>query len=100
MSVLSLDIIKQHLNIPCDYIGDDGLLELERDAAEAYAVTFLDLEDDEDVAEEMLEKPQIQQALLMLIATLYNSRESEVYSGTQETKAFERLLYQYKTWSV
>ena len=100
MSVLSLEIIKQHLNIPSDYTGDDGLLELERDAAEAYAVTFLDLEDDDDVAEEMLEKPQIQQALLMLIATLYNSRESEVYSGTQETKAFERLLYQYKTWSV
>lgn len=100
MSVLSLEIIKQHLNIPSDYTGDDGLLELERDAAEAYAVAFLDLEDDDDVAEEMLEKPQIQQALLMLIATLYNSRESEVYSGTQETKAFERLLYQYKTWSV
>jgi hypothetical protein len=48
----------------------------------------------------MLVKPQVQQAMLMLIATLYNSRESEVYSGTQETKAFDRLLYQYKKWSI
>ena len=100
MSVLSLELIKQHLNIPSDYTGDDQLLEQERDSAEAYAVAFLDLEDDEEAASEMLVKPQVQQAMLMLIATLYNSRESEVYSGTQEMKAFDRLLYQYKKWSI
>lgn len=100
MSVLSLELIKQHLNIPSDYTGDDRLLEQERDSAEVYAVAFLDLEDDEEAASEMLVKPQVQQAMLMLIATLYNSRESEVYSGTQETKAFDRLLYQYKKWSI
>lgn len=100
MSVLTISAIKQHLNIPSDYTGDDGLLEQERDAAESYATTFLDLEDDADAAATMLAKPQVKQAVLMLIATLYNSRESEVYSGTQETKAFERLLYQYKRWSI
>lgn len=100
MSVITLEQVKQHLNIPSSYTGDDTLLGSERDAAEAYAVTFLELEDDDDIAAEMLAKPQIQQAVLMLIATLYNSRESEVYSGTQETKAFERLLYQYKPWGV
>lgn len=36
--------------------------------------------------------------MLMLGATLYNNRESEVYSGTQETKAFDRLMYQFKKW--
>ena len=52
MSVLSLELIKQHLNIPSDYTGDDQLLEQERDSAEAYAVAFLDLEDDEEYEEE------------------------------------------------
>lgn len=100
MGVLSLELIKQHLNIPSDFTGDDQLLEQERDSAEAYAVTFLDLEDDDEAAAEALAKPQVKQALLMFIAALYNSRESEVYSGTQETKAFDRLLYQYKKWSI
>lgn len=102
MSVLTIPEIKAHLNIPCDYMCDDELLASERESVEAYAVAFLDLEDDEEAASEILAKPQVKQAMLMMIATLYNSRESEVYSMAipRPTKAFERLLYQYKKWSI
>jgi len=100
MSVLSIDTIKNQLNVPGDFTGDDQLIELERDSVETYTVTFLDLEDDPEAAAEMLTRPQIQQAMIMMIATLYNNRESEVYSETKETKAFERLLYQHKKWGI
>ena len=100
MSVLSLEQVKQHLIIPSSYTGDDALLKAERDSVEAYVFTFLELGDDASHAAGVMELPQVKQAMLMMIATLYNSRESEVYSGTQEMKAFERLLYQFKRWGV
>lgn len=101
MSVLTIPEIKAHLNIPCDYMCDDELLASERESAEAYVTTFLDLEDeDEATITAALSRKQVKHAMLMIIATLYNNRESEVYAGTQEMKAFDRLLYQYKRWSV
>ena len=48
MSVLTIPEIKAHLNIPCDYMCDDELLASERESAEAYVTTFLDLEDEDE----------------------------------------------------
>ena len=101
MSVLTIPEIKAHLVIPCDYMCDDELLASERASVEAYVTTFLDLEDeDEATITAALSREQVKHAMLMMIATLYNNRESEVYAGTQEMKAFDRLLYQYKRWSI
>ncbi|SFF96549.1 head-tail connector protein [Prevotella sp. KH2C16] len=101
---LNLSILKKHLNIPADYAEDDEYLVHLGAVAEAYAATLLEL-DGTDAAtvarrEEILEKPQVKEGLLLLVGTLYNNRESEVYANTQETKAFRRLIYQYKPWSV
>jgi len=101
--MITVDSLKKHLQIPGTFAGDDEYLS--QIAAPSQLVAsgigscryFLDLDDSEE-STAILEKPQVSQAMLMLGATLYNNRESEVYSGTQETKAFDRLMYQFKKW--
>lgn len=105
MDVLSLTIIKQHLNIDSNFTDDDEYLTRLGNTAEGYTAEFLEVSDATDV-EQVTEwttlsaKPQVQQAMLMLVGTMYNNRESEVYSNTSEMKAFKRMLNQFKKWTV
>ena len=95
--MITVGSLKKHLQIPGTFAGDDEYLSQIVDSVIGYCRDFLDLDDSEE-STAILEKPQVSQAMLMLGATLYNNRESEVYSGTQETKAFDRLMYQFKKW--
>jgi hypothetical protein len=98
MHYLELEDIKRQLNIDESYTDDDVYLEFLGDAAEAAVCEYLNRDlCDLFTGEERVEP--IFQCMLMLVADLYNNRESNI-TGVSITKnpTFELLLSIYKEY--
>lgn len=96
---LTLSYAKEHLNLPDDFHDDDNYITELIGVVTAYTTTYLDLTNSED-SQKVMQMPQVVHAMVMMLGTLYNNRESEVYGNTQEMKVFQRLLGQFKYLSV
>ncbi len=95
---LSLETIKDHLQIDQDFHGDDKLLVTELNAAESFIRDYCDNPDlgnfstDEDVPD------ALKAAVLLLIGDLYKNREKSVNSNQKDNPTFEMLLRPYMHW--
>lgn len=99
---LKIKQIKQHLNIDADYTMDDDYLIQLAEVSEQIVQKHID-EKLSDIAEREggeLPKPLLQ-AMLLMIATLYNSRESVSYGATpiEVPLTFNYILSLYKNYN-
>ena len=99
---LNINQIKQHLNIDADYPMDDDYLIQLAEVSEQIVLKHID-EKLSDIAEREggeLPKPLLQ-AMLLLIATFYNSRESVTYGATpiEVPLTFNYILSLYKNYN-
>lgn len=105
--MLSLDLVKNHLNVARDFKEDDILIMTYIDVAERAVLKDLDLKDENDFYDEEGNiKETIQQSILLLIGTWYAHRESAIYGNANKVPhAFEYLNalnhdYGYKKYDV
>lgn len=82
--MLSLKLLKKHLNIEDDFTEDDLYLMQLMEVAEHVVANHLDVTEDKLFNEEGDYKPEIRQAMLLFIGTLYANRESVTYGVTNK----------------
>ncbi len=111
-NVLSLDEIKKHCRIDADFINEDSLLELYRDAAvkEFELKTNRLLYSESSIPDPLPEKAlllnkHIKSALLLLIAYWYENRETALpYAQNSSPKelplAFSYMAMHYRWWNI
>lgn len=93
---ITLDEIKQHLNIEADYHGEDSYLQSLLDAAKVVVQKHI-CEDDIDGMSEEQKKPLIH-AIKLLVGTWYMNRES--LSNLQKgNHSYEYILSLYKNYN-
>ena len=98
---LSLEVVKKHLNIDYNYGVDDLYLEGLMDTAELVVEKYIDnplenLEDDDN----MIPAP-VMHAMLLLIGTYYNTRESvETMTMTPVPHSFDLLCDLYRDYKI
>ena len=85
-SITSFDIVKEHLKIDGD--GENELLQIYTDAAEAYVNEYCDTK--ENRFNEFT--PTIQAAVLLIISDLYENRVAQVEKQLYQNKTVEMLL--------
>lgn len=102
---VSLDRVKQHLNIEATYTEDDNylsfLIEVAEGTVEKHICTNLyDLCKDDGSGNQVLPLP-LQHAILLYIGDLYNSREGNAYgvSVSQVPFSYDYLLSLYKNYA-
>lgn len=99
--MISLELIKKHLNIDADYTEDDTLLTHYRDVA--YKVIYEHLDEDID---RLLSKGDgdipspLLQGILLLIGDFYQSRESVAFNSApvELPLSFNYLMSLYKNY--
>lgn len=93
---ITLDEIKQHLNIELDWHGEDQYLQSLLDAAKVVVQKHI-CEDDIDGMSEEQKKP-LAHAILLLLSTWYMNRES--LSNLQKgNHSYEYILSLYKNYN-
>jgi uncharacterized phage protein (possible DNA packaging) len=94
MSAVSVPELKAQLNLDHDF--DDALLALKIDAAEAYAASFIGTAIPEPIP------AAIRQAVLMLSAHWYETREAAMVGGSAYVVPFgvHDLLQAHRAWVV
>lgn len=101
---LSLELIKQHLNIDPDFTEDDSYLEGLGKVAEEVVQKHIDdklidlceLDEDGRVDYSSLPSPLVH-AMLLFIGNMYQSRESVAFAHSQEIPlSYSYLLALYK----
>jgi uncharacterized phage protein (predicted DNA packaging) len=87
MAYVDLDLVKQNLRLDSD--DEDELLQSMIDAATEYIRPFLDHDPDSDVPPSD-PPPQLQQAMLMLIAAWFENRQTIV--GTSSVREIPKEI--------
>lgn len=102
---VSLELVKQHLNIESSYTGDDSylnfLIPVAEGVVEKHICTNLyDLCKDDGSGNLTLPLP-LQSAILLYIGDLYNSREGNAYGVSVSTVPFsyDYILSLYKNYA-
>lgn len=99
MSYISLEQAKKHLNIEPDFTDDDDYI---MEAVESATIVvekdicqkLVDLEDEEG----QIPRP-LQRAILLMVGTFYNSRETEVYGVLlSETRSYRHIIGLYRNY--
>lgn len=99
MTYLTLEQIKQHLNIDSDYTGDDNYLVALGEVVEAVVEKHIDnsLVSVSDGGEL---PPPLRHAMLLLIGNYYNTRESIAFVQCSEIPlSYNYLLDLFKNYS-
>lgn len=96
MPILNLTEIKHHLRLDSD--DEDAHLSLLAEAAEHYAAEFLDRPVPWlDTEGQPVPVPaSVKVALLLIVADLYENREAQSLSNTQQNPALQNLLMPYR----
>ena len=97
--MLEISLIKQHLNIPESDVSQDAYLAQLSKAADTHARTYLGI-DDEEVLEQTMQRADVQQAMLMDIATMFRDRESVAFGATYSHKAYDSIMGLTKNWKM
>lgn len=92
---ITLEQVKQYLNIDLEYTDEDTLiitlLNMAEDAVKAYCNRpDWRFESDNDI--ETGVPPRVKQAVLMLVAELYSNRELNVQSTLKQSPVWDLLL--------
>lgn len=102
---VSLELVKQHLNIEPSYTGDDSylnfLIPVAEGVVEKHICTNLnDLAKDDGNGNLVLPLP-LQSAILLYIGDLYNSREGNAYgvNVSQVPFSYDYILSLYKNYA-
>lgn len=100
MTYISLEQAKKHLNIEPEFTDDDqfildlveaATLVVEKDICRPLAEL--------GVGEGQIPQP-LQRAILLLVGTYYNTRETEVYGVlVNETKAYRHIIGLYRNFA-
>ena len=97
--MLSLDLIKKHLNIEKDFKEDDLYLLNLAETAEKVVRNHLDVEEEKLYNDEGEYKAEIRQAMLMIIGTWYQTRESISYGVSNKVNhGYDYILQQLKSY--
>lgn len=100
MNYLTVDDIKKHLNIDAEFLDDDQYLRSLGDVAEEMVAQHLEVNLADIAVDGVLPAPIIH-ACLLLIGTLYMSRESVTFGSVQQIpvsyfgSAYDYLLNNY-----
>lgn len=96
---LNLDTIKRHLNIDSGFTDDDEYLQMLEGVAFDVIERHIDHQLNDLLVDGALPKP-IQQAALLYIGNLYQSRESIAFTNAIEIPfAYDYILSLYKDYS-
>jgi uncharacterized phage protein (predicted DNA packaging) len=101
MAYITLELVKQHLNIDAGYPGDDTylnhLIGVAQDVMQHSIHRYLS--DLQDASGDI--PAAIVQAMLIYIADLYNNRESVAYGATPTTvpRSYDYLVALYTDYS-
>lgn len=83
--MLSLNLLKKHLNLDINFKEDDEILLNYLETAEHAVINDLDKKNEEDLYDENGDfKPTIRQAILFLAGSFYENREAVVFSSVNE----------------
>jgi len=100
---MALDVqsVKTHLRVELDFTGDDALIASYITSAKAHVEQHCDrklVDGEPEEPEEMAMTPDVEHAVLMLVAHWYSNREAAVVGSTsnQVQLGFERLLWYRK----
>lgn len=97
---LQLEQVKKHLNIDSDFTEDDKYLEHLISVAELSVSTHLNIALDELAGEGGVIPSPIIHAMLLMIGTLYNNRESVTYGSAIEIPlCYQYLISLYRNYS-
>lgn len=98
MNTLTLNLIKQHLNIDQDFTADDEYLTSLGDVAEEIVLKHLDYNDINEIVVKYSGFPvPIRHAMLLLVGNMYMNRESvSTVSMISIPHSYEYLLAMYK----
>ena len=97
--MVDLSLIKQHLNIPEADVSQDAYLMQLSKAADAHAREYLGIED-AGALEAVMQRSDVQQAMLMDIATMFRDRESVAFGASYSHKAYDSIMRLNKNWSM
>lgn len=97
--MVDLSLIKQHLNIPEADVSQDAYLMQLSKAADAHAREYLGIED-AGALEAVMQRSDVQQAMLMDIATMFRDRESVAFGASYSHKAYDSIMGLNKNWSM
>lgn len=99
MTYLTLEQIKQHLNIDSDYTGDDNYLTSLAEVVEMVVEKHID-NSLEALSEGGELPPPLRHAMLLLIGNYYNTRESIAFVSSSEIPlSYNYLLDLFKNYS-
>lgn len=100
--MISLDIVKKHLNLEPDFTMDDEYLFGLIEAAETVVRKDLTIRCESEMYDEEGEiKPDIKHAILLLVGTWYASRESVAYGVPNKVPhAYEYIISLNKNYST
>ena len=103
--MISLELVKKHLNVDEEYKDDDAYIMQLIQVAENAVIKELDLRCPEQMLDEQGEiKADIQHAILLLVGSFYANREGVTYGVPNKLPyAFQYLLdlnhdYSYKNY--
>lgn len=99
MRYLTIRELKQQVNIDPQWTGDDQYLMHLGDAAEGTVEGILDTPLEMYLDDDNMLPDGILHAMMMLVATWFNDRESSTHSGAvKHPEAVDFLLAQYKNY--
>lgn len=99
MTYLTLEQIKQHLNIDSDYTGDDNYLTSLGEVVEMVVEKHID-NSLNALCEGGVLPPPLQLAMLLLIGNYYNTREAVAFVSSSEIPlSYNYLLDLFKNYS-
>lgn len=101
MTYLDLTLLKQHLNIEPDFTDDDEYISFLEEAAGQAVEKYIDFPLEKLVDEDTQKLPQaVIHAILLLVGTWYNQRESVGASVMPIPNAFELLCDLFRDYRI
>ena len=96
----TLELLKNHLNIESDYTAEDTYITHLYNVAEARVEEHINIPLEAVAEEDGTLPPPIVHAIMLLVGSLYNFRESELTTATTSVShGYEYLLAPYKNYS-
>jgi len=97
--LISLDILKKHLNIDSDFTDDDEYIESLALMAEELVQKHIDKTFDEIAAEKGDIPMPLLHAILLFVGNMYDNRESVAYSSATEVpQSLTYILNMYRDY--
>ncbi len=98
--LIDLETIKKHLNLDADYVDDDNYLVYLESVAETLVEKHIDKTFEDIVAEEGEVPTPLLHTMLLLIANLYDNRESVAYNQVVEVpNTLTYILSMYRDYN-